>query len=72
MDYGGMDESGEEEDDWESEGGGEGTDDSEGEEGAWAHLGHGRETPSGRPTCAETWPRQMRSAGTTCKGKPSN
>ena len=39
---------------------------------AWAHLGHGRETPLGRPTCAETWPRPMRSAVMTCKGKSSN
>ena len=37
-----MDESGEEEDDWESEGGGEGTDDSEGEEGG---LGPPRPRP---------------------------
>ena len=42
VDYGGMDESGEEEDDWESEGGGEGTDDSEGEEGG---LGPPRPRP---------------------------
>ena len=40
---------------------------------AWAHLGHGRETPLGRPTCAETYMYCVCSviAGRACCGEYS-